>query len=86
MHGTIAARSAGSCTDRPPPSAVEIDVNGTRVICDRAGVLWLPASRALVVSDLHLEKGRGARAAWHAAAALRHRRNARQAGGGHCPL
>ncbi|MBC7281666.1 ligase-associated DNA damage response endonuclease PdeM [Hoeflea sp.] len=39
------------------PSAVEIDVNGTLVICDCAGVLWLPGSGALVVSDLHLEKG-----------------------------
>ncbi|MBU4531207.1 MAG: ligase-associated DNA damage response endonuclease PdeM [Hoeflea sp.] len=55
MHGTIAALGA----DPAPtgPAAVEIDVNGTVVICDRAGVLWLPASGALVVSDLHLEKG-----------------------------
>ena len=55
MHGTIAAFGA----DPAPtgPFAVEIDVNGTGVTCDCAGVLWLPASGALVVSDLHLEKG-----------------------------
>ncbi|OCW56474.1 ligase-associated DNA damage response endonuclease PdeM [Hoeflea olei] len=43
--------------DAAGPAAVEIDVNGTPVVCDRAGVAWLPQSRALVVSDLHLEKG-----------------------------
>ena len=27
------------------------------VVVDPAGALWLPTSRSLVVSDLHLEKG-----------------------------
>ena len=55
MHGTIAALGA----DPAPtgPCTVEIEVNGTLVTCDRAGVLWLPSSGVLVVSDLHLEKG-----------------------------
>ncbi|MEP3435805.1 MAG: ligase-associated DNA damage response endonuclease PdeM [Hoeflea sp.] len=52
MHAATAALKADA-----GPSVVEIDVNGTLVLCDRVGVLWLPASRALVVSDLHLEKG-----------------------------
>jgi len=39
------------------PSTVDVQVNGTTVTCDRSGVLWLPDSGALVVSDLHLEKG-----------------------------
>tara|TARA_R110002020_G_scaffold18929_25_gene65427 strand:- start:8012 stop:8731 length:720 start_codon:yes stop_codon:yes gene_type:complete len=52
MHGTIAALRADA-----GPSTVAIDVNGTLVVCDRSGVAWLPDSQALVVSDLHLEKG-----------------------------
>lgn len=39
------------------PATVDVAVNGTAVTCDRSGVLWLPDSGALVVSDLHLEKG-----------------------------
>ncbi|MEQ8481866.1 MAG: ligase-associated DNA damage response endonuclease PdeM [Hoeflea sp.] len=39
------------------PTVAEIEVNGTAAICDCAGVLLLPDSRILVVSDLHLEKG-----------------------------
>jgi len=55
MHGANAAlktdpRASGLAT-------VDLAVNGTAVTCDRAGVLWLPGSGALVVSDLHLEKG-----------------------------
>ena len=56
MHAVTAALKANSEAE-PGPSSVEIEVNGTRVVCDRAGVLWLPDSQALVVSDLHLEKG-----------------------------
>ena len=35
----------------------DVTVNGTAAVCDSAGVLWLPGSGTLVVSDLHLEKG-----------------------------
>lgn len=55
MHALTAA--IGAAPAAAGPSAVEIEVNGTRAVCDRAGVLWLPGSGALVVSDLHLEKG-----------------------------
>ncbi len=34
-------------------------VNGVDLIADLSGVLWWPARRTLVVSDLHLEKGSG---------------------------
>ncbi|MCC0034907.1 MAG: ligase-associated DNA damage response endonuclease PdeM [Hoeflea sp.] len=55
MHG----RAAALTTDIPAtgPMTVELNVNGTAVVCDRSGVLWLPDSATLVVSDLHLEKG-----------------------------
>ncbi|WP_420410557.1 ligase-associated DNA damage response endonuclease PdeM [Hoeflea sp.] len=39
------------------PATVDIEINGTAALCDCAGVLLLPESRVLVVSDLHLEKG-----------------------------
>ena len=55
MHG----RAAALRTDIPAsgPMTVELNVNGAAVVCDRSGVLWLPGSATLVVSDLHLEKG-----------------------------
>lgn len=55
MHGAFSALR----TDSPAsgPLTVDMDVDGTAVTCDRSGVLWLPDSGALVVSDLHLEKG-----------------------------
>jgi hypothetical protein len=40
----------------PTPGAV-IAVNGTRLIADCAGALYWPEQRALIVADLHLEKG-----------------------------
>ncbi|WP_339761252.1 ligase-associated DNA damage response endonuclease PdeM [uncultured Hoeflea sp.] len=55
MHGTNAALKTASGASGP--STAELAVNGTAVTCDRAGVLWLPDSSILVVSDLHLEKG-----------------------------
>lgn len=36
---------------------VTLDVNGVRLLADRAGALFWPAERALLVADLHLEKG-----------------------------
>ena len=33
-----------------------IEISGTAAVLDPAGALWLPASRALVIADLHLEK------------------------------
>ena len=55
MHGATAQIIASS--GQVGPSTAELDVNGTTVVCDCSGVAWLPASGALVVSDLHLEKG-----------------------------
>jgi hypothetical protein len=55
MHGANAALE--SDTPATGPLTVDLAVNGTAVVCDRIGVLWLPGSATLVVSDLHLEKG-----------------------------
>tara|TARA_R110000787_G_scaffold9675_3_gene33532 strand:- start:1850 stop:2578 length:729 start_codon:yes stop_codon:yes gene_type:complete len=55
MHGANAALE--SDTPATGPLTAELSVNGTAVVCDRMGVLWLPGSATLVVSDLHLEKG-----------------------------
>ena len=52
MHGTNAALKTASGASGP--STAELTVNGTAVTCDRAGVLWLPDSGILVVSDLSL--------------------------------
>lgn len=51
------AASGGSAVLLDP---AEISVNGTLALCDPEGVLILPASDMLVVSDLHLEKGAAA--------------------------
>ena len=55
MQGADAALKTDS--EASGPSTADLAVNGTAVTCDRAGVLWLPDSGVLVVSDLHLEKG-----------------------------
>ena len=55
MHGANAALTIE--TPASVPLTVDVTVNGTGVVCDRAGVAWLPGSGVLVVSDLHLEKG-----------------------------
>jgi hypothetical protein len=55
MHGANAALE--SDTPATGPLTVDLAVNGTALVCDRIGVLWLPGSATLVVSDLHLEKG-----------------------------
>lgn len=34
-----------------------LDLNGTPVVCRPSGALWVEAARALIVADLHLEKG-----------------------------
>lgn len=44
-------------SDETCQAAVEIAVNGTRVVCDFRGVAYLPDADVLIVSDLHLEKG-----------------------------
>lgn len=36
---------------------VETTLNGATLVCDPSGVVFMPAERLLVVSDLHLEKG-----------------------------
>ena len=55
MHGANAALIPDPAASGP--MSVDVDVNGTAASCDCSGVLWLPDSSALVVSDLHLEKG-----------------------------
>lgn len=55
MHGANAALEINAPANGP--LTAEVTVNGTAAVCDSAGVLWLPGSAALVVSDLHLEKG-----------------------------
>ena len=37
--------------------AVEIEINGERVVLDPSGALWWECRRTLVVADLHFEKG-----------------------------
>lgn len=39
------------------PAMTEVSVNGTAIVCDPDGILMLPDSGMMVVSDLHLEKG-----------------------------
>ncbi|PWV99883.1 putative phosphoesterase [Hoeflea marina] len=39
------------------PAMAEFSVHGTAVTCDPNGILMLPDSGVMVVSDLHLEKG-----------------------------
>lgn len=41
----------------PDMRQTEIELNGTAVVCAYEGVAYLPGSRILVISDLHLEKG-----------------------------
>jgi DNA ligase-associated metallophosphoesterase len=55
MQGANAALTSRS--EAPTPATAEIEVNGTAVSCDCAGVMFMPDSGVLVVSDLHLEKG-----------------------------
>lgn len=43
--------------DREHLQQFEATVNGTAVLYDYRGVVFLPDSKALIVSDLHLEKG-----------------------------
>lgn len=43
--------------DREPLVRLEASVNGTAVLYDYRGVVFLPDSQVLIVSDLHLEKG-----------------------------
>ncbi|HEX2257551.1 MAG TPA: ligase-associated DNA damage response endonuclease PdeM [Afifellaceae bacterium] len=38
------------------PAGLVVGLAGAEAVLDPAGALWLPASRALVVADLHLEK------------------------------
>jgi DNA ligase-associated metallophosphoesterase len=51
----LAARTAQM--SGPTAGTQEISVNGIAAICDPLGGLYLPDTRVLVVSDLHLEKG-----------------------------
>jgi uncharacterized protein len=54
-HRSAARVSAGAAADAP----AELLVNGTALFADCAGGLYWPEQRALVVADLHLEKGSG---------------------------
>jgi hypothetical protein len=42
---------------RAPCGGLTLSLANTRVTCRVAGALWLAAERALVVADLHMEKG-----------------------------
>lgn len=53
MNRMIALKSLGHAS----PQTAVIAVAGVEAVCDPLGVLYLPDSNALVVSDLHLEKG-----------------------------
>ena len=39
------------------PGCLGLELCGAEVVCRPSGALWLEAARALVVADLHLEKG-----------------------------
>lgn len=56
MNSTAALRPQTD-TDDMAGRRVEIAVAGRRIVCDWLGAAWLEQSGALVVSDLHLEKG-----------------------------
>ena len=43
--------------DPTPCGSLWVEVNGTECALRCSGALWLPAERALVAADLHLEKG-----------------------------
>ena len=53
-NGLRQSRQADNEADEMP---VALTINGVRLIADRAGALWWPARRTLLLSDLHLEKG-----------------------------
>lgn len=40
-----------------PIGGLRLGLNGTPVVCRPSGALWLPAEAALIVADLHFEKG-----------------------------
>jgi DNA ligase-associated metallophosphoesterase len=40
-----------------PPGGLALQVAGERVVCRPSGALWVERLRALIVADLHLEKG-----------------------------
>ena len=44
-------------TNTPPKGVLSSELHGVEVIYDHRGVLYLPTSKMLIVSDLHLEKG-----------------------------
>lgn len=54
MHRLVHATSAQVVS---APFQARTTINGVAAICDALGGLYLPESRTLVVSDLHLEKG-----------------------------
>lgn len=49
--------SESMVTPEKRQGATEIEVAGVSLCCDPLGALYLPHEKALVVSDLHLEKG-----------------------------
>ena len=38
-------------------TAIETELNGSTIVLDHRGIMYLPDSQTLIVSDLHLEKG-----------------------------
>lgn len=55
--GSVAEKIDRSDAGPSAPSRVAIEVAGVEILCDRAGVAFMPDHSALIVSDLHLEKG-----------------------------
>lgn len=53
MRTEVAGGEGGSGTG---PAGLAMTLAGAQAVLDPSGALWLPASRTLVVADLHLEK------------------------------
>ena len=57
MNETAASRHGVHVVEERIRQSVAVELQGVELVCDPAGVLYCPAQRLLVVSDLHLEKG-----------------------------
>ena len=77
---------AGASRLRRFPATSHLRLRQGRFVADMSGALYWPGEDALIVADLHLEKGSSLRQARPAAAALRHARDAAPPRRGHRPL
>ncbi len=53
----LRALSRERLTDPTPCGSLWVEVNGTECALRCSGALWIPSERALIVADLHFEKG-----------------------------